>query len=110
MRADSAQPDICEGMHGSITNGSNRDMGKLIRAAAGFAIALTLLHGPAYWAGLKSSSTLQIEADIAAQRPGMHLQASLDDGLAGLEQMVAPRNGTRMPPNLHDGQARGLHF
>jgi hypothetical protein len=90
-------------MHGSITNGSNRDMGKLFHAAAGFAIALTLLHGPAYWARLKSPSTLQIEADIAAQRPGARLEASL-------ERVIAPRNGTRTTPNLHAGQARGLHF
>jgi hypothetical protein len=52
-------------------------MGHLIRAAAGFAIALTLLHGPSVWSGLKTPSLLKVQADIEASHPGAQLKASM---------------------------------
>lgn len=42
-------------------------MGKLFKAALGFAIALTLLQGKSVWAGLDNPHIRQMRADIAAE-------------------------------------------
>lgn len=78
-------------------------MGTLFRAAAGFAIALTLLHGTGIWSGLKTPQMRNVEAEIAATHPADRLEATLNN-------LLVPRNGTVTLPKTPDGQARGLHF
>lgn len=51
-------------------------MGKLFKAAAGFAIALTLLYGQGYWAGWPGLTG--VKADIAAAEPLQRLQAQME--------------------------------
>jgi len=62
-------------------------MGIFFRAAFGFAVALTLLHGPEIGSEAKSPSVLRIEADIAATHPGVRRQASL-------VKFLSPQNDT----------------
>jgi hypothetical protein len=62
-------------------------MGLLIRAATGFAIALTLLHGPSMWSGLKTPELQRVQADIEASHPGAQIMASM-------ARALAPQNGT----------------
>lgn len=50
-------------------------MGTLIRAATGFAIALTLLHGTSFWSGLKTPSLAKVQADIEASHPSTQIMA-----------------------------------
>jgi hypothetical protein len=90
-------------MHGSITSEPNRDMGTLLRAATGIAVALTLFYGPGILDGLKSQPIRQIRTDIADQQPGAKLNVPLG-------QLLAPQNGTPSAPNPHRLQAHGLHF
>ena len=74
-----ACPKFAKGMQEGITAGSKRDMGKLFKAAAGFAIALTLLYGQGYWAGWPVLAG--VKSDIAAAAPLPRLQAQFDTGL-----------------------------
>jgi hypothetical protein len=90
-------------MQGSITGGSNRDMGTFIRAVTGFVVALTLLHGTAFWSGLKGPSIQQVQADIKAERPGNRIEASLNE-------LLAPQKGTITTPSARETRARGLQF
>jgi hypothetical protein len=90
-------------MHGNITSGSFRDMGKLIRATLGLVIALTLLNGEGLWARLGSPALLAVKADIAAHPAKMTLDSSLDSWLPS-------GNGTHSAPIPHGAQARGLHI
>jgi hypothetical protein len=76
-------------MHGNITIGSFRDMGKLIRATIGLVIALALLNGEGFWAHLRTASFLAVKADISAQTPGARLESSLDGWMSS-------RNGTHL--------------
>jgi hypothetical protein len=62
-------------------------MGTFFRAAIGFAIALTMLHGPAIWDEVKYPAIGRIESDIAATRPAARLEASL-------AKFLAPQNDT----------------
>jgi hypothetical protein len=90
-------------MQGSITGGSNRDMGTLFRAVTGFAIALTLLHGPSFWSGLKTRSFLREQTDIEAARPGMRLSASWNE-------FLSPQKGTKDGRGAREIRARHLQF
>jgi hypothetical protein len=90
-------------MHGSITSGSFRDMGNLIRATLGFAIALTLLNGEGFWARLGSPALLAVKADIAAHPAHRSLDSSLDGWLLS-------GNGTHSALKQRGAQARGLHI
>ena len=62
-------------------------MRTFFRAAIGFAIALTLLHGQAIWSGVKTPSLRKIQTDIAATRPAVRIQASL-------ARLLVTQNGT----------------
>ncbi|MBV9993361.1 MAG: hypothetical protein JOZ72_18965 [Alphaproteobacteria bacterium] len=50
-------------------------MGKLFKAAAGFAIALTVLYGQDYWAGWQGLAT--VKSDIANTEPLARLEAQI---------------------------------
>ena len=63
----------------------------LIRAVAGFALALGLLHWQAVQTSLQSPDVMAVKADLAAARPGAKLLASVDAALRALQQS---RNGT----------------
>lgn len=97
-----ALPEICVEDAWSITTGSFRDMGRLIRACAGLAIALTILNGEGFWARLQTPALVTAKADIAAQRPGAALKTSLDGWLS--------RNRTPLVQNPHRARARHLQF
>jgi hypothetical protein len=62
-------------------------MGTLFRAAIGFAVALTLLHGQAQWSGVKTPAVRKIETDIAATQPAVRM-------LASFARLPVPQNGT----------------
>ena len=62
-------------------------MGTFFRAAIGFAVALTLLHGQEIWRGVKTPSVLKVESDIAAAHRGARMQASF-------ARLLASQNGT----------------
>jgi hypothetical protein len=73
----------------------------IFRAALGFAIALTLLHGQGAWPG----SLAAIRADIAAQHPDAQLKSLLDEGASALVARIGTvRDEIRRPP-----RARRLH-
>ncbi len=78
-------------------------MGTLFRAATGFVIALTLLHGAGLWSELKPPSIHKVQADIEAEHPGAQLKASLNE-------FLAPQKGTIARPNPAELRARGLQF
>lgn len=84
-------------------------MGKLIRAATGFAIAIFVLYGQAPWARLQTPAVAAMKADIAAQRPGASLLASLDDTMAALHALLASRNGTTGAGKPREFRAHRLH-
>ena len=65
-------------------------MGKLFKAAAGFAIALTLLHGQDYGAGRQGLAA--VKSDIAATQPLARLQAQIG---TPLEAHGLHRNGSK---------------
>jgi hypothetical protein len=73
----------------------------IFRAALGFAIALTLLHGS--WTG--SPALAAVKADIAAQHPDVQLKSLLDEGASALAARIGTvRDEIRRPP-----RARRLH-
>ena len=76
-------------------------MGKLFKAAIGFAIALTLLDGNAFWAGLDSRSVHALRTAIAREDPYGRLDAMVGEGAAAL----SARFGTP----TSDPRARSLH-
>jgi len=78
-------------------------MGKLIRAAIGFAIALTLLNGEGFWARLGSPALLAVKADIAAHPARTTL-------ISSPENWLSSGNGTDRAPKSRDPRARGLHI
>ncbi len=50
-------------------------MGKLFKAVAGFAVALTLLHGQGYWAGWQGLAA--VKSQIANTQPLARLAAQI---------------------------------
>jgi len=62
-------------------------MGTFFRAAIGFVIALSILHGQAIWSGIKIPSLKKVETDIAATRPAVRIEASL-------ARLFVTQNGT----------------
>ena len=76
-------------------------MGKLFKAAIGFAIALTVLDGNAFWAELDSRSVHDLRAAIDREDPYGRLTAMAGEGAAAL----SARFGTDTAPP----QARRLH-
>jgi len=62
----------------------------LIRAATGFAIALTLLHGPSFWSGLKTPALAKVQADIEASHPSTQI-------ITAMTRVLMPQNGTTAP-------------
>lgn len=75
----------------------------ILRAALGFAIALTLLHGRDAWPG--SPALAAVKADIAAQHPDAQLKSLLDEGAS----VLAARIGTVRDEIRSPSRARRLH-
>jgi hypothetical protein len=76
-------------------------MGKLFKAAIGFAIALTLLNANAFWAGLDGRAVHDLRVAIAHEDPYGRLGAMAGEGAAAL----SARFGTA----TSDPRARRLH-
>jgi hypothetical protein len=75
----------------------------IFRAALGFAVALTLLHGQGAWPG--SPALAAVKADIAALHPDAQLKSLLDEGASAL----AARIGTVRDEIRRPSRARRLH-
>lgn len=76
-------------------------MGTIIRAVIGFVIALTVLHGTAFWSGLNNRKLQHIRAEIAAEQPAGRIAATLN-------LLFSPQMGTEMAPVAHPARARDL--
>ncbi len=75
----------------------------IFRAALGFAIALTVLHGRAGWTASPALSAAK--ADIAAQHPQARLNSLIDEGVSMLAARICTvGNEIRRAP-----RARRLH-
>lgn len=76
-------------------------MGKLFKAAIGFAVALTLLNGNAFWAGLDSRSVHDLRAAIAREDPYGRLNAMAGEGAAALSARFGTQAAASRARRLH---------
>jgi hypothetical protein len=75
----------------------------LLRAALGFAVALTLLQGQGIRLDLPVLA--RVKADIAAQHPDAQLKSLLDEGASALAARIGTVRDEIAPPS----RARRLH-
>ena len=76
-------------------------MGTIIRAATGFVVALTFLHGASFWSTLKTPKIVQIQTDLAAEEPFARI-------VAGVSTLLTAQKGTESLPALRLARARAL--
>jgi hypothetical protein len=90
---------FCNSVFGTHQFGPDRDM--ILRAALGFAVALTVFYGQD---GVVPPALLAVKADIAATRPEKRLQLLADQTAS----TVAARFGTAKAEIAHPRRARVL--